>query len=70
MDDSSNYVSKIYKNNGDNTFTNETAAWGRAKSFGIFDAISAGNLLFRGVLGSVSVFFDRSLCADRRDELS
>jgi hypothetical protein len=37
-------------NNGSITFPTPTASWGAVTSFGIFDAASAGNLLFYGTL--------------------
>lgn len=37
-------------NNGTITFATPTASWGTVTSFGIFDASTAGNLLFYGTL--------------------
>ncbi len=37
-------------NNGAVTFPAPTAAWGNVTHFGIFDAVSGGNLLFWGAL--------------------
>ncbi len=34
------------------TFPNPTAAWGTVTHFGIFDAATAGNLLYSGALGT------------------
>lgn len=34
------------------TFPNPTAAWGTVTYFGIFDAITGGNLLYSGALGT------------------
>lgn len=39
-------------NNGAITFPAPTANWGSVTSFGIYDASSAGNLLFYGSLGT------------------
>jgi len=37
------------------TFPQATAAWGTITAFGIFDAATAGNLLYWGTIGSVVV---------------
>jgi len=39
-------------NNGTITFPTPSGAWGVVTHFGVFDAISSGNLLFWGALGS------------------
>lgn len=39
-------------NNGAITFPAPTAAWGTVVAYGVFDASTAGNLLFYGTLGT------------------
>ncbi len=39
-------------NNGDITFAQATANWGTLVSFAVMDAVTAGNQLFHGLLGS------------------
>lgn len=48
------------ENNGAITFTQATADWGTVIGFGIFDAVSAGNLLYWGYLGNAPVNFATS----------
>lgn len=52
-------------NTGDITFPQASAAWGRIKSVGIMDALTTGNLLFRGVLGSAPKVFVGTAVDDR-----
>lgn len=40
----------LYDNNGDITFTTATASWGTVSHFGVYDALTVGNLLFHGSL--------------------
>lgn len=43
---------QLIDNNGAITFPQATASWGTVSHVGIFDALTAGNLLFHGALAS------------------
>jgi len=61
-------------NNNEVTFTQATADWGTLTHFGIFDAVSGGNLLYHGALtaskaidsGDTGIFADDSLTVEER----
>lgn len=48
-------IGYLVDNSDDITFPTATVAWGTVTHFGIHDAITAGNLLFHGVLDSSQV---------------
>lgn len=52
------------ENNGAITFTQATANWGTVIGFGVFDAVSAGNLLYWGFLGNTPINFATSGSSD------
>lgn len=48
-------IGYLVENDDDITFPTATVAWGTITHFGIHDAVSAGNLLYHGVLDSSQV---------------
>jgi len=46
------HVDGLTDNNGDITFTTATASWGTIANFGVYDALTTGNLLFHGALSA------------------